>query len=90
MISFIKDFSKSWKRNFEVSNIELIEDYEVYVITSEEERTAYYNSSSTKVMEKMMESASKFLVVYKDEDDITGQLYRVIGTGTSDSQDELI
>ena len=26
-------------------------------------------------MEKMMESASKFLVVYKDEDDITGRLY---------------
>lgn len=69
LVSFLKDYSNSWKRIFEVNNVNLLSDYDIYIVSSKEERSAFDANCSTDSMVSMMNSAKKFIVVVKDEED---------------------
>lgn len=77
LVSFIKNFRNSWKRNFEVTNVCRLDEFENYILTSSEEIESYNKTSSTKKMRRMMSEGKKFIVVHYDEEsrDLTSRLY---------------
>ena len=68
MVTFLKDFSRSWKRNFEVENVSKITEYETYVSISKEEKETSCYSSTTKKIEDMMKNGKKFIAINYDEE----------------------
>lgn len=74
-VTFVKNLSNSWKRNFEVSNVHLLDEYDIYIIQSDDEKKSYYQTSSTKTMEELMTAGKKFIVIVKDGSDYTGRIY---------------
>lgn len=77
LVTFLKNLHNSWKKNFEVTNVCRLDEFENYILTSREEIESYARTSSTKKMEKLMSEGKKFLVAHYDEKnrDLTSRLY---------------